>query len=195
MQGTAILLAAGASRRMGTPKALLPWGSTTFVRHLCSVLAQLDLPARAVVTRPDLVDRLNVEWPVWVNPEPERGMLSSLQTALHCLSDDCPWLMVCLVDQPSISLETFRTMAAQARETGWSSPLYQGRRGHPVIIGRECFTALKEAPSEQNPRDVLSHFPRTLVEVEDPGIAKDFDTPEELKAYQTSWRWQSPERS
>lgn len=186
MQGTAILLAAGASSRMGTPKALLPWGSATFVQHLCRVLDLLDLPARAVVTRPDLVDQLKVDWPVWVNREPDRGMLSSLQTALQFVSDDCPWIMVCLVDQPSIALETFQKMAAQARDTGWSSPLYQGRRGHPVVIGRDCFAALKEASSEQNPRDVLSRFPRTLVEVEDPGIARDFDTPEELKAYQTS---------
>lgn len=185
MQGTAILLAAGASRRMGSPKALLPWGTGTFVQHLCSQLDSLDFAGRGIVTRPELADRLEVDWPVWINPQPDRGMVSSLQTALQFVHEDCPWLLVCLVDQPAISRETFQLMAAQASDSGWSSPVYQGRRGHPVVIGRSCFASLRVAGSDQNPRDVLAQFPRTLVEVSDPGVALDFDTPEEWKAFQT----------
>ena len=75
-------------------------------------------------------------------------------------------------------------MAARAGETGWTSPVYRGRRGHPVVIGRECFAALRAAEAEQNPRDVLSRFPRTLVEVDDAGVAQDFDTPEEWQSFQ-----------
>ena len=184
MQGTAIVLAAGASRRMGYPKALLPWGTGTFVQHLCGLLGGLKLGGRAVVTRAELSEQLRVDWPIWLNPDPERGMLSSLQTALHRVSDDCPWLMVALVDQPAISLETFETMASQAGEQGWSSPTYQGRRGHPVIIGRQCFEGLRTAAPGQNPRDVLARYPRTLVEVRDLWIALDFDTPEEWQSFQ-----------
>ncbi len=182
MQGTAIVLAAGASRRMGSPKALLPWGPVTFVQHLCALLDGLDFAARGVVSRAGL--DLPVTWPLWLNPDPDRGMLSSLQTALQRVSPDCPWMMVCLVDQPAISPDTFRLMAAQASEQGWSSPVYQGRRGHPVVIGRHCFAALHAAAPTQNPRDVLSQFPRTLVEVSDPCVALDFDTPEEWEAFQ-----------
>lgn len=183
--GAAIILAAGASRRMGSPKALLPWGETTFLGHLCRLLNQLDVH-RAVVTRPELAPHLQVDWPIWINPEPDRGMLSSLQTALARLPKNCPWLMVALVDQPAISLRTFQSMHAQASPQGWSSPVHQGRRGHPVVIGRECFAALLSAPPEGNPRDILAGFSRTLVEVEEAAVALDFDTPEELEAFQSS---------
>ncbi len=186
MLGAAIILAAGASRRMGSPKALLPWGEVTFVQHLCRLIDDLHPAVKAVVTRAELASQLVVGWPLWLNPDPERGMLSSLQTALAQVPEDCPWLMVTLVDQPAISPQTFLAMVAQAGASGWSSPVHQGRRGHPVIIGRDCFSALRSAAPDGNPRDVLGQFARRLVEVDDPGIALDFDTPEEWAAFRTS---------
>ena len=111
-------------------------------------------------------------------------MLSSLQTALHHLDPACPWLMVCLVDQPAIAPATFRIVASRANQDGWVTPTFRGRRGHPVVIGRHCFEALRTAAPEQNPREVLAPFPRTLVEVEDAGVTLDFDTPEEWRDYQ-----------
>jgi len=183
MQGTAIILAAGASRRMGSPKALLPWAEGTFVQHLCSVLDGLNFRHRAVITRSELASRLGVDWPLWINSDPERGMLSSLQTAISRLESDCPWLLVALVDQPAIHPHTFQVMAQQAQSSGWSSPIHQGRSGHPVVIGRECFAQLAAAAPGQSPRQVLSAFPRRLVEVDDPCVALDFDTPEEWQAY------------
>lgn len=170
---------------MGAPKALLPWGSGTFVQHLCTMLDAIPLTG-LVITRPELAEQLQVDWPIRLNPDPERGMLSSLQIALAYLDEDCPWLMVVLVDQPAIRAETFRAMAAQASPKGWSSPVHEGRRGHPVVIGRECFAALQSAPPEQTPRDVLRQFSRTLVKVEDPCVTLDFDTPEEWQAFQQS---------
>ncbi|MFN8610530.1 MAG: nucleotidyltransferase family protein [Vulcanimicrobiota bacterium] len=182
-QGAVIILAAGASKRMGAPKALLPWGEKTFVGHLCGQLDRLDISHRAVVTRAELAGQMGVDWPLWINPEPDRGMLSSLQTALSRLPADCPWLMVTLVDQPAILLKTFQTMLASASPNGWSSPVHQGRRGHPVVIGRQCFSALRSAAPEGNPRDVLGQFPRRLVEVDDAAVALDFDTPEEWASF------------
>ena len=183
MQGTAVILAAGASRRMGSPKALLPWGESSFVQHLCAVLDEQELGYRAVVTRAELAASLRVNWPLWINPDPERGMLSSLQTAIAHLEENCPWLLVALVDQPAIEPHTFQVLVSQAQSTGWSSPVHQGKAGHPVIIGRDCFTSLSEAAPDRSPRDVLSVFPRRLVEVEDPCVALDFDTPEEWRAF------------
>lgn len=185
MQGLAIILAAGASRRMGSPKALLRWGSGTFLQHLCSLLEALPLSGM-VITRPELADRLQVNWPVYLNPDPERGMLSSLQIGLGQIPPECPWVMVVLVDQPAISADTFRAMAAQASQQGWSSPLHQGRRGHPVVIGQECFANLRAAHPDQTPREVLAQFPRKLVEVPDPCITLDFDTPAEWQAFQAT---------
>ena len=178
-----MILAAGASRRMGSPKALLPWGESSFVQHLCAVLDRQELSNRAVVTRAELAPSLRVDWPLWINPDPERGMLSSLQTAIAYLEGNCPWLLVALVDQPAIDPGTFQVMISQAQDRGWSSPVHQGRPGHPVIIGRDCFASLSAAAPDRSPRDVLSAFPRHLVEVDDPCVTLDFDTPEELQTF------------
>lgn len=168
---------------MGSPKALLPWESGTFVQHLVGLLEALPLSG-LVITRLELADQLQVSWPVHVNDDPERGMLSSLQVALAQVPEDCPWLMVVLVDQPAISPETFRIMASQASPRGWSSPVHEGRRGHPVVIGRECFPRLRAAHPDQTPRQVLSQFTRRLVEVADPCVSLDFDTPQEWQNFQ-----------
>lgn len=184
MQGSIVILAAGASRRMGYPKALLPWGDYNFIQHLCRQLDPLPASSKAVITRTSLQNYLAVSWPLWINHDPDKGMLSSLQTALKHLQPDCPWLMVCLVDQPAISSQTFQAMFSQASSTGWSSPVFRGHRGHPVIIGQQCFQALKSASAEDNPRHVLSQFPRKLIEVDDPFITQDFDTPEEWEDFQ-----------
>ncbi len=110
-------------------------------------------------------------------------MLSSLQVALQYLQPDLEWMMVCLVDQPSISASTFERMMARAKADSWSSPVYQGQRGHPVVIGKACFDVLRQADPQASPRQVLAPFPRQLVEVEDPGVCLDFDTPEQWQAF------------
>ena len=182
--GAVVLLAAGSSSRMGQPKALLRWGKLTFVQHLCQTLDELNLDCRGVVTRAEMVPRLQVSWPLWVHPRPEEGMLSSLQLALGQISPQSQWLLVSLVDQPAIRPSTFITMAAQARTQGWAYPTYQGRRGHPVVIGRSCFASLLAAAPGLKPREALSGHPHHPVEIDDPGLCLDFDTQEEWKAYQ-----------
>lgn len=174
---------------MGRPKALLPWQSSTFLGTVCARLENLPWSARIVVTRPELAapirGLLPAGWEIALNSEPERGMLSSLQTAVARVPAGSPWLMVTLVDQPGISEETFRRMALVAGREPWASAAHGGRNGHPVVIRRDCFEALLQAAPAGNPRDILRTFSRGSYECDDPHVLIDFDTPEELNDART----------
>jgi nicotine blue oxidoreductase len=171
-------VAAGASRRMGRPKALLPYEGTTFVGHLWSLLNSLPLAWRRVVTSPGLP---LVDYPCLINPETERGPIGSIQLALRNGAQDCPWLLVLAVDRPTIALSTLLALveAAQQPSAELWVPSYQGRRGHPIVFGQACYADLLLAPEA---RWVAHRHLRAEVAVDDPAIFDQFDTPEELAA-------------
>lgn len=181
-----VILAAGASSRMGRPKALLPWNGGTFLSEACRKAAQAGPELKLVVTRAELESAVrDIARPghrVLVNPQPEHGMLSSLQVAVRALPPSVLHLMVALVDQPCIADATFQLMATRGDAHHWVTPRHGGRGGHPVLIGRELFARILAASPDQSPRDVLPAASRLFVDVDDPAILTDFDTPEELAA-------------
>ena len=179
--GAAVILAAGASRRMGTPKALLPFGRTTFVEHLWELLAALPLGWKRVVTSPSLPLGL----PSLVNPETARGPIGSIQAALRHGARDFPWLLVMAVDRPQLRPETLACLC-QAAATGQGAlwvPTYRGRRGHPILFSRGCYDDLMAAPDEPGARWVVGRHRHRRVEVavEDPAVVCELDTPEQLE--------------
>lgn len=182
--GAGLILAAGASRRMGQPKALLPYRGGTFLGHLWDRLQELQLPWTRVVTSPDLV----VPMPHLVNPETARGPIGSIQLALRMGAGDYPWLLVVAVDRPRVSPHTFAKLCHQAQQSGAHVivPAYQGRRGHPIIFARCCYADLLAAPDDPGARWVVARHrdQRLEVEVDDPAILEQFDTPEQLAKMQ-----------
>lgn len=178
-----VVLAAGRSQRMGSPKALLPFGTSTFLGTILENLAGIDFAWRAVVSSAELAPELPV--PAIVNPDPKRGQISSLQTALRHGAGDHPWLMVVLVDLPAVRPETYAALVQATGQAGaiWV-PSHAGRRGHPVIFSLDCYADLLQAGDA---REVVAkhRLRRVEVEVDDPGILRDFDTPEDLKRWKT----------
>lgn len=168
---------------MGRPKALLPWENTTFLGHAAARLEALALQQRMVVTNAELFSATQTLLPTWtpvINPDPQRGMLSSLQAALAELAPSIDFALVSLVDQPRIRPETFRLMFEAAAPVDWAVPSYGKRAGHPLMIGSACFSLLLAACAERSPREVLSAVPRRFVVCDDPGILHDVDTPADL---------------
>jgi molybdenum cofactor cytidylyltransferase len=184
-----VVLAAGASSRMGRSKALLPTGvaGETFLSRILATLRAADLQDLVVVTGPDAdVERALERDPALVriarNPAPERGQLSSLQLGLALV--DRPGvsaMLVTLVDVPLVAPDTVRTLVAAYR-TGRAlvaRPARGGRHGHPVIFDRAVFDALRQADPEVGAKAVLrAHADRVLdVPIEDEGAFLDVDTP------------------
>jgi molybdenum cofactor cytidylyltransferase len=186
-----VILAAGASSRMGRDKALLPWRDGTFLSTAIRVLQPVTelvlvvAGANAAVLEP--IANAYAAFMV-VNPEPQRGQFSSLQTGLQeVLNRGRDAAIVTLVDRPAASLQTIQQVKAAflaADEHAWAVvPEYGGRHGHPFVIGREMIEAFLRAPANATARDV-EHAHQDHIRylpVNDPLVAANIDTPEEFE--------------
>jgi len=179
-----IVLAAGASSRMGTAKALLRHEGQTFLQRLLSAFAGV-CDSVAVVTAPQAAENAaaaeqsGVE--VVINPAPDRGMLSSLQCALA--SRDADGYLFTPVDYPAIARSTIAAIADAFRRSRPAVvvPVFEGRHGHPVCASRAVAREMLALPYSASARVVIhAHANQThYVKVDDPGIVRDVDTPEE----------------
>ncbi len=185
-----VILAAGESRRMGSPKPLLRIGEDTFVDRLIGVFGPHCNPIVVVLGHHAEAVRRGTrragEVTFAVNPDPARGMLSSLRCAFECLPPEFPAVIFTPVDHPLILAETVRLLVeAWGRQPEMSVlvPTYgeppEQRRGHPVLVSRLLVPEFLRLPPDGKPSDVIrAHRSSTLyVPVADPGILCDIDTP------------------
>lgn len=184
----AILLAAGESRRMGFPKPLLRLGSRTFVEVL--IAAILPNVARLIVVVGAHGSAVREAIPadpgilVVDNPGYLRGQLSSIKAALPHVGPRASGALIHLADHPMVHAATFAAVIEGYRRLGKPIAIarHQGRRGHPVVFARELFGELAAAPDEQGARVVVGADPARVayIDVDDPGVLTDLDTPEDL---------------
>ena len=189
-----VVLSAGDSSRMGSPKALLldPDGVPFIVRIVTS-MRQAGLSDIVVVTGKhhdaivDVLMRSPVHDVVRIvrNPDPARGQLSSLWTAMDACAAGSEGLAMTLVDIPMLAPATIAQVVDAWRRTGAPivRPAFGNRRGHPVIFDRAVFDELRRAPVESGARVVVSaHYDQVVnVVVDDPGCVVDIDTPDEYR--------------
>jgi molybdenum cofactor cytidylyltransferase len=183
----AIVLAAGASSRMGRPKALLPAGDRTFIRRILESLRDGGVPEAVVVVRPGQ-DEVTAEVEASgfgravANPRADEGQLSSLITGLDAIErPGVDAVLVTLVDVPLIGVASVRLLLARAGVS--PAPVLRavhgGRHGHPVIFKRLLFDALRRADPAAGAKAVVRAVPVDDVETGDPGVVEDVDTPED----------------
>ena len=192
----AIILAAGDSTRMGTPKALLPDpDGRPFVARLVRSFSAAGLDEIVVVTgvmHDAIVDAIATDAsparPLCVrNPDPSRGQLSSLWTGLEAANrSDIQGVLVTPVDIPMI-----RTTTIQQVVEAWARthapivrPAVGERHGHPVLFDRVTFESLREAPLTEGARVVVHANADRIVNVpvDDEGCLIDVDTPADYEA-------------
>jgi molybdenum cofactor cytidylyltransferase len=188
---SAILLAAGESRRMGVPKLALPWGVTTVLGQVVSIFAAAGIEDILVVTGGSrqliegYVIQLAKKYPVRAihNPNHESGeMLSSIKVGLAGLNPGTKAALIGLGDQPQVHEETVRNICATFLQT--DSPLvipsFQDRRGHPWLAARRLWPEILALPRSTTPRQFISvHAAQIEYVAADESILKDLDTPEE----------------
>jgi len=188
-----IILAAGASSRMGTPKALLDYRGETFVGRLVRVLGTSCKPV--IVVLGYHADAIRQQVPatatIVINPDPSRGQLSSLQTGLAAIPAEAAGFAFIPVDSPAVAEDTVAILARafeqRKPETLFVIPRLSGKRGHPVLAARSIAGEFLALPSTAEAREVVhAHVDRTeYVDVDDAGIFTDVDDPEayrQLKA-------------
>jgi molybdenum cofactor cytidylyltransferase len=170
---------------MGTPKALLDYRGETFLDRLIRVVGHVSKPVIAVLGCHADEIRAGVKSRALfaVNPKPERGQLSSLQTGLKALPEDAAGFLFIPVDCPAVAESTvIRLSDAFARrkpETAFVIPRYGDKRGHPVFATRSIAEELLALPVDGQAREVVHrHVNRTqYIDVGDAGILTDVDDP------------------
>ncbi len=181
-----IILAAGASSRMGSPKALLDYQGETFVERLVRVFSHVCDPVIVVLGYHSEPIRSRVEGKaeIVINPDPDRGQLSSLQTALTAVPPKASGFLFTTVDCPAVHPETIAHVITAFKRRDPATllvvPSYRGRHGHPVCAARDLvdeFLALD--PAAQAREVVHAHVAETAyIEVDDSGILVDVDDAE-----------------
>src|ERR1700693_2698053 len=141
----AVILSGGASHRMGTPKALLPFQGGTFLEHLWRVTDHPRIGWRRVVLgadAPAIAEGLELPaGEVIINENWEAGQLSSIQCGLRSLPAGTDGMLLCLIDHPLISGELVRELVQRFYKSGNAIvlPVYKGRGGHPVIFASRLY--------------------------------------------------------
>ena len=186
----AIVPAAGASRRMGRPKLLLPVGGTVVVARVVKALRSGGVHRIVLVIAPGDIELTSwagaSEVELAVNPNPSRGMLSTVVAGLEQLGGAVPEvLLVAPGDLPRLtSADVRRLLAARSeRDAGLAVPVFRGRRGHPLAIARRLIAEVLILDPEVGLRQLLALHPDELCEVESdsPGVLADLDTPEDYQ--------------
>lgn len=187
---SAIILAAGQSRRMGQPKMLLPWGKATVIEHVITTFLNAGIEEIVVVTggSRELVEKATAQYPVRRihNNEYASGeMLSSLQCGLRGMPDRVQATLVGLGDQPQVQESSVQGVVAgyQKSKSTLAVPSFQMRRGHPWLVARPLWDELLQMKPPESARDFLNRHAGEIhyVNVNSPSILADLDTPEDYQ--------------
>jgi molybdenum cofactor cytidylyltransferase len=179
----AVILAAGESRRFGSPKQLAVVDGATLLEHAIATARESGLlPVVTVVpvwlTRPE---RLGGEWLRWIrNPYPERGMSLSLRLGLEGLPDEVEAAVILLGDQPRVAAETIAMLLAARGERPIVASEAGGVLAPPVLIERSHFGLARDLGGDQGLRELLRGSPQLVEAVAVPEHAIDVDTPRDL---------------
>jgi molybdenum cofactor cytidylyltransferase len=192
----AIILAAGSSTRMGSPKALLPDpDGRPFVARLTRTFAEAGVTDIVIITgsQHDAIvaavaaDKPSAYPAFFVNPHPDRGQLSSLWIGLDAAArPEVESILVTPVDVPMVHASTVRQIVEvwQKNRAPVARPAVGVRHGHPVLFDRSVFDELRRASLDEGARAVVhAHADQVVnVPVDDEGCLVDVDTPADYHA-------------
>lgn len=190
MRSVAVVPAAGSAERFGGKKLLTPIDGEPLLDRTIASLLDGGVGRIIVVVGPD-ADALTRDvnafsdprvWPI-VNPDPARGMFSSLQAGMAEAEGDA--LVVLPADMPFVAGATVATLLNTfASWPAIVSPRYRGKRGHPVILPPGLRDEIRSAAPTTNLHEILKRHPdaRVDVDVDDRGVVRDVDRPADLDA-------------
>lgn len=191
-----LILAAGESSRMKSPKALLKIGDVTFAESIAAKMRAGHIDPVLVVAGAH-VDEIRKQFETSAgftivhNARYAEGQISSLKEGLRHLPAGVQAVMVWPVDQPLIKLETVQALisAFQREQNPVVIPVFEGRNGHPVIYGTEAMHTVLGLKQNQTAKHLRSIYKdQTLfVDVADPAILIDIDTPEDYRQHLSQW--------
>jgi molybdenum cofactor cytidylyltransferase len=190
----AVILAAGASTRFGSPKALAELDGRPILEHVLDAVREAGIDD-VVVVLGHAADEIEdgIEWldeRIVRNPDP-RELSSSLQIGLDAIADAEPPVQAAVLllgDQPRTRPAVIRALIAAARTSTLSviAPTYaEGGGANPILLRREAFDLVDETSGDRGLGPLLEARPELVLEVSVPGANPDIDTPADLEAIQS----------
>jgi molybdenum cofactor cytidylyltransferase len=184
---TAIVLAAGESKRMGEPKLLMPWGKSTVLQTVISTLQAAGVSDILVVTggaRQQIESLVGKTVQTIFNEDyANEEMILSIKIGLKAKIREASAALICLGDQPQMQEKSVRAIieAWNQRRARIIIPSYEKQRGHPWLIARESWDEILRTGADQTMRDFFNQHKRDIfyVNLETPTILQDLDTQED----------------
>ena len=185
----ALVLAAGSSKRFGSRKliAKLPGGETVLRRTLNRI--KLALPNVTVISSIELYSSISLsdshsEIEIEIFADSHKGMGASLSHGIK-LSQKSNACLVCLADMPFIQTSTYREIASKLTKNNIVVPVYKGKQGNPVGFGERFFRELASLSGDKGGHTLIDKYSdsTSYINVDDPTILYDIDTPEDLEKY------------
>ena len=184
-----IILAAGDSSRMGTPKALLDYNGKNFLETICTNMRAAGIYDITVVLGTH-AEEIQKNWPgncetVLINPKPADGQISSLKLALQNMPKYAKTAIMALVDQPMVPDTVYKDLVDAWQKTpgGIIIPRHNGKRGHPIVLDSAVWPLCFEAPLDKGLHWVTHHEKVTVtdLDVADVTVIQDIDTPKQYE--------------
>lgn len=182
-----LIPAAGLSSRMGKWKLTLPYKNSTIVET--SIANALNISNRIILVtghRSEELTKIVQKYSnvlTTKNEKFDKGMFSSIQTGVKLIKSD--WFFITMGDMPDIGKDIFKDLI-KARNNNPDTydiirPMYQGKRGHPVLLHKKTIKTILEEPFSSEMKNVFTHFKVLDIEMNLPDTFRDIDTPEEYK--------------
>ena len=182
---SAIILAAGSSKRFGKQKLCqkLPSGNTVLGETISQV--ERAVSKVRIITNANIYASINDEnGRLKVCPEANLGMGLTLAYGIK-LVQSANACLICLADMPFVKTTTYQTLAKSLTASNIVVPVFDGKQGNPVGFGRRYFKNLLMLNGDSGGRSLLQTHADAIqrIEVDDPAILYDIDTPEDLEKY------------
>jgi molybdenum cofactor cytidylyltransferase len=189
---SAIVLAAGESRRMGQPKMLMPWGDTSVIGSVVSRLFEANVTDIVVVTgrlNAEIVNELDMYTVHYImnNDYANGEMLTSAQVGLKNVGDETEAALLVLGDQPQIEVRVVTEILDRYNTTHYPIiiPSYKMHRGHPWLIEKSLWRDIQKLNHPDTLRSFLNSVPTLIdyINVDTPSVIQDLDTPKDYSIY------------
>jgi molybdenum cofactor cytidylyltransferase len=185
---TCILLSAGLSERFGSPKALANIAGKPVIQHVQHTLLQSScdeivvvLGAHADKIEPSIFIHSRIR--VVYNKDYYFGQTSSVQTGWHEANDSSEGIMFLPVDCPLVEASSINAVIDHFKKHNPDIliPTYRHKKGHPPVFHRRLKSKILKLPMNLGLNSLFTEHPPQTVEIDDPGIIKSFNTPEEFE--------------
>jgi len=186
---SAIVIAAGESKRMGKPKQLLPWQGKVLLQHVLDSILGSEVDEVILVLGCEaerILEKMNTQKiKVVINPDYPQGMITSIHRGLAALGKGVEAFFVVLGDQPGISSQIYNQLIREFHRVYPSQkillPTYQGQKGHPALFSIDYREEGSRIKGDVGFRQIILDHPQDIlrVEMDTDAVFQDIDTPED----------------